>query len=285
VITDVELATVLPLEPWGLQGTVRPLGGGMNSATAMVTTTSARYVAKWVSEDLRDALTDGAALAERLARAGLVTGTPRRTTADELAVRLFDGWCMLAAFVPGDELTGDSERDQRDMADLLAVVHRTTRLSSTTPFFAWLRPDLPALDVATWVRPAVAEALSAYAGLPALTCAWLHTDPAPEAFRRHGDTVGLIDWTGAAAGPALYDVASAVMYLGGRARAQPFLEAYSSSSAAGPQDLAHLEVMLRLRWAVQAAYFAQRIVGGDLTGTDDDGNWKGLTDARRGLGA
>ena len=47
-----------------------------------------------------------------------------------------------------------------------------------------------------------------------------------------------------------------------------------------------LEVALRLRWAVQAWYFALRLTDNDLTGLDDPaGNRKGLADARRALNA
>jgi homoserine kinase type II len=47
---------------------------------------------------------------------------------------------------------------------------------------------------------------------------------------------------------------------------------------------AGLAPMLRFRWAVQADYFARRIATRDLTGiTGDDGNEKGLEDARRAL--
>jgi homoserine kinase type II len=42
--------------------------------------------------------------------------------------------------------------------------------------------------------------------------------------------------------------------------------------------------MLRFRWAVQADYFARRLVEGDLTGiADAAANERGLEDARRGL--
>jgi Ser/Thr protein kinase RdoA (MazF antagonist) len=268
----------------GLSGQVRPLGGGMGSATALVTAESAEYVAKWVPARLRSALVAGATLAERLAGSGLVTGAPVRTVAGELDVALFGGWCTVSAFVTGEPLTGDTERDQRDMAHLLATAHRVAAVVDTPPFFAWLRADEPALDVEPWVRRAVAGALAAYAALPRLTQAWLHTDPAPEAFRRDGDAVGLIDWTGAEPGLVLYDVASAVMYLGGAGEAAVFLAAYAEQGPLAAGELDHLDVLSRYRWAVQAAYFADRIARSDTTGTDELGNRKGLADARRALG-
>jgi homoserine kinase type II len=49
-----------------------------------------------------------------------------------------------------------------------------------------------------------------------LSWAGLHGDPAPEAFlQQPSGEVALIDWGSAMAGPALYDLASAVMYLEG----------------------------------------------------------------------
>lgn len=55
----------------------------------------------------------------------------------------------------------------------------------------------------------------------------LHTDPAPDAFRWNPARAvcGLIDWSVATAGPLLYDLASAVMYVGGPAAARPLVDA------------------------------------------------------------
>jgi homoserine kinase type II len=257
----------------------------MNSATAVVTAAESRYVAKWVPDSARDALLTGALLAGRLAAAGLATGPPLQTIDGSILVELAGGWCAVGGFVPGTPLTGETERDQRDQAGVLAAVHTESLHPTTGSFLSWLRAGPPTLDVEPWVRPAVAAALAAYDELPPLTHAWLHTDPAPEAFRREGDAVGLIDWTGAEVGPALYDVASAVMYLGGRARARSFLETYAAQGPLGDDELAHVDVLLRCRWVVQAGYFAQRLVSGDQTGSDAEGNRRGLSDARRGLGA
>jgi Ser/Thr protein kinase RdoA (MazF antagonist) len=73
-----------------------------------------------------------------------------------------------------------------------------------------------------------------YASLPELTWGLLHADPESEAFLRQPDTgaVGLIDWTATTNGPVLYDVASALMYLGGRRNAGAFWDAYVSHSPA-----------------------------------------------------
>jgi hypothetical protein len=111
---------------------------------------------------------------------------------------------------------------------------------------------------------------------------------ASEAFVHDDATgvTGLIDWSGARRGPVLYDVASAVMYLGGLEDAAAFLETYRAEGPLGGEELDHLDAFRRFRWTVQATYFAWRTSVGDLTGLDDDsGNRKGLDDARRSLAA
>lgn len=126
------------------------------------------------------------------------------------------------------------------------------------------------------------------AEVDALEVTWslLHTDPAPEAFIHDDSTgiTGLIDWTGADRGPVLYDVASAVMYLGGPDGAAAFLTTYRDHGVLRIDEWEHLEAFRRLRWAVQAVYFAGRVAVADLTGvTGQPDNQRGLTDARHGL--
>jgi homoserine kinase type II len=118
-----------------------------------------------------------------------------------------------------------------------------------------------------------------------LTWAGLHGDPAPEAFLRQPDgEIALIDWGSFMTGPVLYDVASAVMYVG---HEEHVINAYLAELP----DLAGeipsgLPALLRFRHAVQAAYFAWRIATDVQTGvTPDNDNAKGLSDARRWLGA
>ena len=109
-----------------------------------------------------------------------------------------------------------------------------------------------------------------------------HADPAPDAFLRQPDTdqVALIDWS-ATTRPVLHDVASALMYLGGRQNAASFWTAYVDHSPASSAELVdHLGALTRYRAAVQAAYFSWRIATVDNTGIlDHDENWKGLRDA------
>jgi Ser/Thr protein kinase RdoA (MazF antagonist) len=133
---------------------------------------------------------------------------------------------------------------------------------------------------------AVTQVCAEYRALSPVYWGTLHTDPSPDAFRFDSTTgtVGLIDWTGSETGPLLYDIASAVMYLGGPERSQTFLAGYLDTGAVPPAELDHLDAFRRLRWVVQAVYFAHRLAMDDRTGiTDAAENHQGSDDARRAL--
>ncbi|WP_154796370.1 phosphotransferase enzyme family protein [Occultella kanbiaonis] len=287
-LTDDELAAALGQalpQHWPQLGEaiVAPLGGGMNSATARVRGSAGRYVAKWVPDGLGAALRTGGERALHVQRAtGIPTGPPVPTAAGEVVAPTLGGWVSLLREVDGTPFDGATGVEQELMARTLAAVHGATTLGRRRGAFLpepfWHGPQL---DVEPWVRTAVGQVRAEYETLAPQPWATLHTDPAPEAFLLDGGRPALIDWTGATDGPVLYDVASAVMYLGGRRRADAFLRAYSDRSGV---DLIHLDAMRRYRQAVQAAYFAQRLAAADRTGlTDPGGNRKGLDDARRGL--
>ncbi|MFC7406880.1 phosphotransferase enzyme family protein [Georgenia alba] len=272
---------------WGMAGAaVGRLGGGMNSETWTVEHDGARYVAKSVPAHDRDGLVRGCAVAAALAEAGLVTGRPVPTVdggfvPPETATALLE-------HVPGRELAGATEWEQREIAHTLGRVHRVggpTVGRGTSGFFTWLTPQAPGVGDRPWLARAV-RAVRAETDQAVLTWSVLHTDPAPEAFRRDPATgvTGLIDWTGAQRGPVLYDVASAVMYLGGPDRAASFLESYRELGLLGTDEWRRLDDLRRFRWIVQAVYFTGRLVSNDLTGVSDQAdNERGLQDARRGL--
>jgi Ser/Thr protein kinase RdoA (MazF antagonist) len=274
-------------QQWGLHGaSATPLGGGMNSRTWLVQHGGNTYVAKEVTARDLPSLTNGCAVASRLADAGLRTGRPVPTTDGSLVVPR--PATALLEHVPGRELDGSTAEEQRWMADTLAAVHaagdRTTG-PPTREFFDWLAPDAPGVELQPWLASAIDEVRSQVDALR-LTWSVLHTDPAPEAFLREDSTgvTGLIDWTGAQRGPVLYDVASAVMYLGGTESAAAFLSAYRAHGILGDDEAQHLDALRRFRWAVQGAYFARRIVEADLTGVPGQAdNHRGLGDARSGL--
>ena len=285
---DVTLAARLPAvveRSWGRRAeSVRPLGGGLNSATCQVLLEAGPYVAKWVSNDYVAGATAGLAEARLLADRGLATGPPLPARDGSLAVPLEGGMLALLAWVPGVELTGDTPADQALMGATLGRAHTLgdPTVEPTRRFFTWFDERSPFLDAHPDARSAVVVALAAYDALPPLTWGLLHTDPAPEAFRHDPATgeTGLIDWTGACRGPLLYDVASALMYLG---PSPAFREAYLTASPLPHAELDHLDVLTRYRGAVQVAYFADRVARSDLTGTDDTGNRQGLEHGLRML--
>jgi hypothetical protein len=86
-------------------------------------------------------------------------------------------------------------------------------------------------------------------------------------------------------GPLMYDLASAVMYVGGPRRAGALIDGYLEHAVLDRAEVERtLRPMLRLRWAVQADYFARRLSTNDLTGIESPGeNELGLEDARMGL--
>jgi Ser/Thr protein kinase RdoA (MazF antagonist) len=288
----IDVAGLL-LRDWGMDAAhVRPLGGGMNSDTWLVRHEEATYVAKQVSADGVADLRAGCEVAATLADAGFVTGRPVPTARGSL-VSVDDGLALLE-HVPGRELDGETDEEQRWMASTLAGIHHAGGPASRRPGDArdtfmsdWLSPPPPAVDAHPWLARAV-QTVRRETDPLSLTWSVLHTDPAPEAFVRDDDrgVTGLLDWAGSRRGPVLYDVASAVMYLGGRERAHAFLDAYGTNGPVGPAELQHLDAFSRFREVVQAVYFARRLATDDLTGGIDwADNEKGLADAHRRLAA
>jgi len=273
---------------WGrVVRSAEPLGGGMNSTTALLKLPDGSFVAKWVPTASAGALASGCEVAQLLAGHGLVTGEPLPTLDGRLTVPVGQGAVALLSFVAGEPLTANSVRDQKAMAVTLARVHAAETTTSSAPFMSDEVAEL-VHDVEPWIRPNVRVVLDEYDRLPALTWGVLHADPAPEAFlRQETGEVALIDWTASARGPVLYDVASAVMYLGGRVKAEAFWHVYAGISPVPAAELEqHLEAFSRLRAAVQAAYFSMRVATADPTGiADQRENWKGLRDAEQMLRA
>lgn len=241
---------------------------------------------KWVRGS-GDGLAAGCAAARRLAQHGLLTGAPFTTVTGALVHTTADGAVALLRFAAGDALTPGDPQDQRDMARTLAAVHAAAPIRSSASFLSEATAGI-VHDVEPWIRPSVQWVLTEYSNLPELTWSLLHADPSPDAFLRQSDgRVALIDWTATTDGPVLYDVASALMYLGGRQHADPFWDTYLSCSPAPAGELIeHIGTFTRYRAAVQAAYFSLRIGTQDRTGIDHDAeNWKGLRDAERMLRA
>jgi homoserine kinase type II len=278
----VDVAEVLR-EHWDLKPSrLEVLTGGMNSAAHLAATSEWRVVVKSVDAD-DSAFEPGLELAARLDDAGVVTGRPRPSTRGRLVERVEGRQVAVLEFVGGEEL-GESIEDQVAIGDVLARVHAAAGLESGE-LGDWLQLLVQfddVLDLESWIRPVVEGAIADALALGPLTWAWLHGDPAAEAFRRLPDgRVGLIDWGSAMRGPILYDVASAAMYNTPTHVVPAYLA--RRPDLAGELERG-LDTFLRVRWSVQAAYFAWRITNNVLTGLSGPAdNLKGLTDARRSL--
>jgi homoserine kinase type II len=277
---------------WGLRGpTIQRHDRGMNSRTWIVSDGAGRWVAKAVPADAQPTFAAGLAVAALVDAAGVPCGAPEPTRSGALSVTLGRWTLALLRFVDGEPLVGYEEREQRLIGLTLARAHRALigREVPGAEHFHWIDADAPQLDVEAWVRPAVRAAIGAYDDIPPSTLSWglLHSDPAPEAFLSDPPTgrCGLIDWGTALIGPLMYDVASAVMYVGGGMHATALLDAYRAERVIpAPEVERALDPMLQLRWAVQADYIAGRLATDDLTGiSSPDENQDGLDDARRWL--
>jgi Ser/Thr protein kinase RdoA (MazF antagonist) len=258
----------------------------MNSDTWLVTTERNRYVAKSVDHAQRPSFEAGLAAAAYLSRHQIAAGDPLRAIDGALSVTVGDYAVALLSFVDGRPLDRNDPVDQLWWGDRLAACHHALRAFAHPglPTWHWLRADAVHLGLENWLRPAVGWAVSGLERLQVvdrLTFGVLHGDPYHGAFLLDPDTgrVGVIDWGSALAGPLMYDVASAVMYAGGAARAGDLLHAYASAGVLAKAEIeASLPAFLRFRWAVQADYFAQRV-----TRDPSPENLKGLNDAKESL--
>lgn len=276
----MDVAEVLR-EHWDLKpARLEVLTGGMNSAAWLASTGEWRVVVKAVGSDDSE-FGPGLDLAARLDDAGVRTGRPRVSKHGRFVERVAGRQVAVLEYVDGVEL---GPADQAAIGDLLGRVHSAAAVEpgATADWLGFLLPFEESLDLEPWIRPAVEAAVDDAVSLGRLSWAWLHGDPAAEAFRRQADGgVALIDWGGAMRGPILYDVASAVMYNG-----DPVVPAYLRRRPDLTGELERgLPTFLRVRYAVQAGYFAWRITNNILTGISDPAeNLKGLTDARHSFG-
>ncbi|SKC78541.1 phosphotransferase enzyme family protein [Krasilnikoviella flava] len=265
---------------------VRSTASGMNSVTVAVTLSIGRFVAKWVPASERDGLRSGAYAAQEMTAGGLRAGAPLELQDGEVTAPLADGEVALLEEVPGSPLTAD-DGNQEAWGAALGRAHRIAPRSEQGTFFGWVEEEgmNPARE--TWVRLAATRVLEEVRSAGGISWVQLHTDPAPEAFLRDNTSgeVGVIDWTGSVPGPALYDVASAVMYAGGPAKAARLLEAYLDTSRMPATEVTELlDTYRRFRALVQAVYFSIRLARSDLTGIVSQAeNTAGLHDAREML--
>ncbi|MFC7622112.1 phosphotransferase enzyme family protein [Microlunatus sp. GCM10028923] len=278
---------------------VEPLTGGLNSDTWSVATAAGRFVLKSVPADDRGFI-NGLELAASLDRHGIATGAPVRTVGGQLFEQVGERSVALLRWVDGEALSVADPRSAPRMGTTLARVHEAGA-TETGSLDNWLRV-LPFwgdfLDIEPWIRPVVENALEAvrvdHAKVP-LTWAGLHGDPSPSAFLVRGDDTGLIDWGATMHGPALYDLASAAMYLGwsnsgqdteaARSRGEALVAAYLKARPSMINEVRRgLALYLRLRLCVQAGYFAWRCANEVRTGIrSEDENREGLRRAGTAL--
>lgn len=291
MMTDAELASYLRRH-WGLEGVrIAVHNGGMGSATWFVERGASRWVAKAVTRLASGPLAAGLEIARRLEHAGIPAGAAVPACDGRLTVEVDGGALALLTYVAGEPLTGKSSADRRLIGTTLARVHCALAGQSIdgATRFHWVDTDADFLSIRPWLRPAIAAALDVLDAAEGSSMCWglLHCDPAPGAFRHDPATgrCGVIDWSYAVFGPLLYDIASAVMFVGGIGASGELVEAYLRAGFLGRAEVVNgLAPMLRFRWAVQANYFAWRIATDDLTGISGPGdNEKGLEDARLAL--
>jgi homoserine kinase type II len=279
-------------EHWGLpDAEITAHEGGMSSLTWVVRRDGERRLAKAVSaERYGRRFAAGLAAAARLTEAGIPAGAPVPASGGAVTVE-YDGTAVaLLSWVDGNAVEQNTTEDMRLIGDTLARAHLALGTSPAQPDIEpRLDPSHLYLGVRPWIRPAIASAYAAIEALDPETLTWgpLHGDPAAEAFLRDpasGD-VGLIDWGAYTVGPRVFDLASAVMYVGDIDGARPLIEAYVDAGALNVAEVERaLTAMLGWRWASQAYYFAYRIAADDMTGIADPAeNERGLADAKARL--
>jgi Ser/Thr protein kinase RdoA (MazF antagonist) len=243
------------------------LPAGLMSRAWSVRSGEEDLVARLVDDDAGRPLEAGLAAAVHLEARGIAIGRPVRTLGGALTAETAAGTLALLRRVPGRPLHPNDPVDQQWWGDRLGAAHR-----ELTGFghpglrrWSWLHPEAPHLSVEGWLRPAVADAVTAMTRLTVtdrLTYGVLHGDPAAEGFvvDPASGRAGLLDWGACGTGPLLYDVAAAVVYAGGPDAAAELLDGYLAAGPVGRDEAdAALPVLLRFRWAVQADWYARRL--------------------------
>jgi homoserine kinase type II len=228
----------------------------------------------------------GLSAAEHLHQWDLDAGRPVRSIDGRLSCAVEGQILGLMNFVDGRPLDGADPVDQQWWGDRLGRAHYalTGFTHPGLPAWHWVRPEAAHLGIASWLRPAVTRAVHALEKLQVtdrLTFGTLHGDPYHGAFLLDQATgrIGIIDWGSSVSGPLVYDLASAVMYAGGVERAQGLVEAYAAIGVVPMAEIdAALPTLLNFRWAVQADFFAARVMR-----QNNEENRKGLQDARDAL--
>jgi Ser/Thr protein kinase RdoA (MazF antagonist) len=267
-VPDDDLLPSLLRDQWHLAPTeIIALSGSLMSRAWQVRAAGDTYLVWLVDPSARQPVEAGLIAAEHLRGWGVAVGTPVRTLGGGLTASAPAGAVAVLRRVAGRPLVGSDPIDQQWWGDRLGAVHRALQQFHHPGLRPWnlLDPEAPHLGIEPWLRPAVAEAVTATTRLTVtdrLTYGVLHGDPAPAGFVMDPDTgrTGLLDCGASGTGPLVYDVAAAVDYAGGTDASAELLDGYL---AAGPVDQdeldAALPVLLRFRWAVEADWSARRL--------------------------
>jgi Ser/Thr protein kinase RdoA (MazF antagonist) len=272
VVPDDDRLRSLLRDQWHLVPTgISAIPGALLSRAWDVSSGADRYVARLVDPAGRQPLEAGLAAADHVRGSGVQAGRPVRTLGGGLTAETPSGVVAVLRRVPGRPLIGGDPVDQQFWGDRLGAVHTVLQGFHHPGLRPWnlLDPDAAHLDAEPWLRPAVADAVTATTRLTVtdrLTYGVLHGDPAPSEFVVDPATgrAGVLDCGASGTGPLVYDVAAAVVYAGGLDRSAELLDGYLAAGPVGPDELhAALPVLLRFRWAVQADRWAR--------GRDHDG--------------
>jgi len=271
-VPDHDLLRSALRDQWHLlPAEISALPGGLLSHGWDVTAGGERFVARLADPTARQPVEAGLAAAEHLRGTGIEAGQPVRTLGGGLTAETPCGALAVLRRAPGRTLDGRDPIDQQFWGDRLGAVHRALQGFHHPGLGRWnlLDPDAPHLAIEPWVRPAVADAVTAVTRLTVtdrLTYGVLHGDPAPEIFLVDPATgrAGLLDCGASGTGPLLYDVAAAVVYAGGTETSAELLDGYLAAGPVEADELrAALPVMLRFRWAVHADRAARRLAAHD----------------------
>jgi Ser/Thr protein kinase RdoA (MazF antagonist) len=283
------------LDAWQLPGQLRiePLEGGINSHTWLVHSAAELFVAKLVGDTTT--FEAGLLVAEHLDHAGFQAGGPVRTRTGALTVPVGDQTLALLRFAHGESIEPTHVEDLRIWGATMGKFHNLLQYMPEIPVglprwpWLWLDPTAEHVQIESWIRPAIEQSLAEiqqWESTRSLTLGIVHGDGAQPLIDRSTGVPAVIDWGAAMWGLLLYDIGSAYWYFQfGQANAAqafaPFLEAYQHHSPLLAEELAAIDVFVRMRCAVQGFYFSWRIANDIRTGlTNAAENQQGLDDAR-----
>jgi homoserine kinase type II len=266
-VPDEDLVRSTLRDQWHLTpGEITALPGELLSRGWEITAGERRYVCRLAEPGARQPIEAGLLAAELLRVRDIAVGEPVRTLAGGLTAPTPAGALALLRRVPGRRLDGRDPIDQQWWGDRLGAVHRALQHFHHPGLRPWqpLDPRAPHLAAEPRLGAAVADAVGAATRLTVtdrLTYGVLHGDPAPSSFVVDAGTgrAGLLDCGAGGVGPLVYDVAAAVLYVGGPCCATDLIDGYLAAGPVRRDELeAALPVLLRLRWAVRADRAARR---------------------------